>query len=123
MAHYTAHARWYHTEYLWSPHWQHYSALERERAGHCCEHPGCRNTQDLEVHHINYCHWYSERPGIDTIVLCRHHHQEEHDRQAERPHKTWAEIIAILHRQRQIAVAQIEKTQITFVRFPTEKES
>ena len=54
--------------------------LVYERDGNRCQHPGCRNTGWLQVHHI--VPWAHGGPtDLDNLVLlCGHHHRLVHER-------------------------------------------
>jgi hypothetical protein len=71
-------------EYLGSIEWQKKRDEALERAGYCCEHAGCENDDDLQVHHLSY-----ERLGYellsDVIVLCEYHHKAYEARRGNAP--------------------------------------
>lgn len=63
--------------YMASPQWQRVRRQELARAGYRCEHPFCRRSRPLHVHHLTYAHFGHERPG-ELRVLCPRHHRKAH---------------------------------------------
>ena len=68
--------------YLQTPEWKRRRNRALARASWRCEHPGCRTTEALEVHHRRYDHLGAELDD-DSRVLCYGHHHGLHAR-AER---------------------------------------
>ena len=78
--------------YLRSAAWRRRREAAIARAGHCCEHPGCKRSHRLEVHHLSYERVGHELPE-DLRVLCREHHREADAQRLEttraREHEAW----------------------------------
>jgi hypothetical protein len=82
--------------YLSTPEWRRRRDRALMLAGWCCQSPGCRTRDELEVHHRSY-----ERLGAeldeDLRVFCPAHHHHLHDRYEQLKRLHWRVIRDVIN--------------------------
>lgn len=82
--------------YLSSPEWRRRRNRALMLAGWCCQSPGCRTRDELEVHHRSYEHLGDERDE-ELCVLCQEHHHHRHDHYEQLKRLHWRVIRDVIN--------------------------